>query len=163
MNLIGKSPIPAALLILGKLAMFFCWIFFIVKITGSAKMIYDNTVISMVGITIIFIGIAFAILGIVNLGDSIAVGLREDETRLKTHGVYAISRNPIYFGAFLMCIGSCLYALHIINIILLLITIVIHHNIILKEEIFLEGKFRRHWVEYRNKVYRYFGRKDKGE
>ena len=156
MEPIGKSPIPVLLLIIGKIAMLFCWLFFLAKTTNNLTMHYDSQTTQWIGIVLYALGLIIVVLGFFGLGSSVSVGLPEEQTKLKTGGIYQFSRNPMYLGGFLMCLGSCFYSIHIINYILFAITVAVHHSIVLKEEEFLEERFGNNWVEYKKKVRRYF-------
>ena len=155
MEPIGKSPIPVPLLISGKIAMLFCWLFFLAKTSNTLTMHYDSLTTQWIGIALFAAGLVIAILGFFGLGSSVSVGLPEEQTKLKTGGIYQFSRNPMYLGGFVMCAGSCVYSIHIINIILFSITFTVHHSIVLKEEQFLEKRFGSNWFEYKKKVHRY--------
>jgi len=155
MEPIGKSPIPVSLLITGKIAMLFCWLFFLAKTSGTLTMHYDSIATQWIGIALYTFGLIIVILGFFGLGSSVSVGLPEEKTKLKTGGIYRVSRNPMYIGGFVMCVGSCVYSIHLINFLLLLITATIHHSIVLKEEQFLEKRFGNNWLEYKKKVQRY--------
>ncbi len=158
MDPIGKSPIPVPALILGKVVMASCWLFFIVKTQKVDTMIYDSAITQVMGVVVFVIGISLVILSFIYLGRSASIGIPEERTELKTQGVYRISRNPMYLGAFLMCAGSCLFALHLVNFLLFAITIGVHHSIVKKEEQFLEKRFGQRWLEYKKRVPRYVGR-----
>ena len=157
MDPLGKSPIPLPLLIMGKTAMIASWLLLFLKSWGGEGILYDSAVTRAIGIFLFALGSAMAILSIVNLGRSISVGIPQEQTELKTHGFYRISRNPIYLGAFLMCAGSCLYTLHAINIVFFAVTVLEHHAIIRKEEMFLEERFGDRWRAYKARVPRYVG------
>ena len=156
MDPIGKAPLPWPVVIIGKLSMLFCILFFIAKSYGTT-MLYDSAATQLIGFLLTVAGLVFVTLGFVYLGKSVSVGLSREETELKTQGVYRITRNPLYFGAFFICAGSCLYAIHFVNFLLFVLTVVIHHNIILKEEEFLQQRFGQRWLEYRKRAPRYFG------
>jgi protein-S-isoprenylcysteine O-methyltransferase Ste14 len=156
MEPIGKSPIPVLLLITGKIAMLFCWLFFIAKTTNLLTMHYDSQTTQWIGSALYAVGLLIVILGFFGLGSSVSVGLPEEKTVLKTGGIYQFSRNPMYLGGFVMCAGSCFYSVHIINFILFAITFSIHHTIVLKEEQFLEKRFGNSWLGYMKKIRRYF-------
>jgi len=156
MEPIGKSPIPVPLLITGKIAILFCWLFFLVKTSKTLTMHYDSLTTQWIGIALYALGLIIVILGFFGLGSSVCVGLPEEETKFKTSDIYCFSRNPMYLGGFVMCLGSCVYSIHIINFILFAIAFAIHHSIVLKEEEFLEERFGNNWVEYKKKVRRYF-------
>lgn len=161
MDILGKSPVPLPFLILGKLAFAGCWLFFIVKFLTVDTMLYDSAATRATGIALFAVGSALALLALVHLGRSAAVGFPDRMTELKTHGVYRISRNPVYLGGFLTCAGSCLFSIHPLNVLLCAIAIAIHHWIVKKEEQFLEERFGKQWREYCGRVPRYIGRTGK--
>lgn len=158
MEPIGKSPIPIPFLITGKIAMLFCWLFFLTETSGILTMHYDSQTTQWIGIALFAAGLIIVILGFFGLGSSVSVGLPEEKTVLKTGGIYQFCRNPMYLGGFVMCIGSCVYSIHIVNFLLLVITAAIHHSIVLKEEQFLEKRFGNIWLDYKKKVRRYLGK-----
>jgi len=54
------------------------------------------------------IGIAITVVSQNQMGDSWRIGVNKKETTdLKIHGLYARSRNPIYFGILLLWVGLC--------------------------------------------------------
>lgn len=86
----------------------------------------------------------------------------KDKTKLVTSGIYRISRNPaflgfdmVYAGILLMFFNWVLFALSVFAM------VVFHLQIVLVEEKYLERTFGRDYLEYREKVSRYFGRKFK--
>lgn len=157
MDPIGKSPVPVPVLILGKLSMALCLLFFLVKPVVHGVVLYDSALTNQLGGLLAAAGLLFVILGFVYLGRSVSVGLPEESTELKTRGIYRITRNPLYLGGFLACAGSCLYCMHVVNMLLGVLAIGIHHRIILKEEEFLERRFGQQWLTYKEKVPRYLG------
>jgi protein-S-isoprenylcysteine O-methyltransferase Ste14 len=157
MDPIGKSPVPVPVLVLGKLAVAACWLFFLVKALGIDTMLYDSALTRSVGFVLVVAGFPLLVLGFIDLGRSVSVGLPEEETELKTRGVYRITRNPMYLGGFLVCIGSCLIFIHLVNFLLCVIAVGIHHIIVTREERFLEERFGERWLEYKQRVPRYLG------
>ncbi|MGY0587251.1 MAG: methyltransferase family protein [Paraglaciecola chathamensis] len=60
-------------------------------------------------------GIAVTLLSQIQMGDSWRIGVDQQETTaLITHGIYAKSRNPIYFGIFLFWAGVCITFPHLL-------------------------------------------------
>ena len=157
-DLIGKSPISVPVFITGKIAFLACAVFFIVKIFAVDTMLYDSGFTQVFGASLYAVGLGTVILSILQLGRSTSVGIPDKETELKTGGIYGTSRNPIYFGAFVMCAGSCLFSIHLVNLLLFVTTIVVHVRIVKKEEEFLEKRFGRQWLEYKQRIPRYIGR-----
>ncbi len=157
MDPIGKSPVPVPILILGKLAVAACWLFFLVRTLGIDTMLYDSALTRSVGVVLVVAGFLLLILGFIYLGRSVSVGLPEEKTELKTRGVYRITRNPMYLGGFLVCAGSCLIFIHVVNFLLSALAVGIHHVIVTREERFLEERFGAQWLEYKRRVPRYVG------
>jgi len=154
MDALGKSPIPVPMLILGKFCLLLCWLFFLVKNNGT-EMIFDSPTTQAIALLLSAIGFGIVVFGFIYLGKSVSVGLPKVRTELKTSGIYHITRNPLYLGAFLICIGSCLYSIHVVNFLFCIAGIGIHHWIITKEEKFLEERFGEQWIEYKKKTPRY--------
>ncbi|HEX9006194.1 MAG TPA: isoprenylcysteine carboxylmethyltransferase family protein [Bacteroidota bacterium] len=158
MEPIGKMPVPGPILVLGKTAMAACFLFALVKSPLSSTLLYDSATLQAIGIVLAALGLLLVVLGFFYLGRSVSVGLPEEMTELKTGGIYRFTRNPMYLGGFSICIGSCLYTLHLLNILFAAITIGIHHAIIVREEQFLAERFGQAWSDYSRRVPRYLGR-----
>jgi hypothetical protein len=56
MDPIGKSPVPVPVLVLGKLAMTACWLFFLVRTLGIDAMLYDSAVTRSLGVVLVLAG-----------------------------------------------------------------------------------------------------------
>ncbi len=106
---------------------------------------------ALVGIGVMLFTLAISKLGTLSL----RVGLAQENTSLRTTGVYRFSRNPMLFGLYLMALGSAVYVQNPINWMLVIIALTVHHKIILTEEVFMENRFGDEWTEYRNTVRRY--------
>lgn len=78
---------------------------------------------------------------------------------LKTSGIYAISRNPIYLGMHIFTIGFCLIIPTWITIPSTIIFIINIHYRIKLEEKELEELFGNTYIKYKRNVFRYFGRR----
>ncbi|KAB2881255.1 isoprenylcysteine carboxylmethyltransferase family protein [bacterium] len=156
-GMIGRSPINPFLFVVGKLAFIASGFFFLITIIVPISLLYSSRATSIIGIMLLVTGFCLAGFALFHLGESVAVGLPDRQTALKTRGLYRFSRNPVYVGGILMCIGSCLYAIHVLNILLFMTALIIHHAIILKEEEYLENKFGSAWLEYKKRVPRYIG------
>jgi protein-S-isoprenylcysteine O-methyltransferase Ste14 len=131
--------------------------FFLMKTRVSESLLYDSALSGTIGAWLAIGGLAMVVLGFIDLGRSVSVGLPREATALKTGGIHRITRNPLYLGGFLACLGSCLYCMHPLNILSCVLTMVIHHRIVLREEVFLEERFGQQWLEYKQKIPRYLG------
>ena len=154
MEILGKPSINRALFYLGKLSIVGNIVFIFLK---NRIVTYEFSLqVQLLALLLLFIsGALIFTIAIINLGKSLRVGLPEESTVLKTNGMYAFSRNPIYLGVFMLCIASCIYVPHWLNIVFFLLVIVIHHQIILSEEKFLLKRFGRQWIDYTKRVRRY--------
>ena len=87
---------------------------------------------------------------------------KEEKTNLVTTGIYSISRNPAFLGFDLMYIGILF---SFFNWFLCFATgfavVFFHLQIVNVEEDFLIEAFGNEYLQYKSKVCRYLGRKDK--
>ncbi len=157
-EIIGKSPIPVPLFILGKLAFLFSFLFVIVKWSDLATMHFDSPLTQFIGVGLFLAGLVIVIVGVLQLGQSRAFGLPDNQTELKTQGLYRFTRNPMYLGGFIMCIGSCFYSIHYVNVLLFAIALSTHVAVVKQEERFLAERFGKQWLEYQKRVPRFLGR-----
>jgi len=80
---------------------------------------------------------------------------------LTTIGIYKISRNPMYIAMFLIFIGFILMAwqfsleMGILMIIVTILNITATHWMVLGEESFLENKYKKQYIGYKQSVHRY--------
>lgn len=158
MDIVGKSPVSLPLLAIGKIALFACALFPVVKLLNLDPMLYESSATEAIGLVIYALGISVVIISLIHLGKSAAVGIPERNTELKTQGMYRLTRNPVYVGSFMTCAGSCLFSIHAINFALLAIAVEVHHQIVMKEEEFLEQRFGQQWLNYKQHVPRYLMR-----
>lgn len=129
------------------------------------SIIFDLTILND---NIRFIGFAFGIIGnilflisIITMKNSWRAGIpSEDNTEFISNGIYKISRNPAFLGFDLMYIGICLLYCNVLTIIFSLFAIVMLHFQILQEEKYLEKTFGETYITYKNKVFRYIGRRN---
>ena len=154
---LGRNPIPLPAFLLSKFIMLCCWLFFVVRLKRPDLMLYTGDFTETLGVLVYVAGFLFLVASLLQLGQAASVGLPRIETKLRTRGFYSWTRNPVYLGAFAMCTGSCLYAIHPLNFLLFAGTVAFHHRIVLKEEEFLARTFGEAWDKYRQHVPRYVG------
>ena len=152
----GKPPIDRLSFYTGKIALFSSWILLMMKaIFPKIGYLTVPLALSWVGSIMVAAGSVIMIVSFFALGASLKVGLPDEETKLKTDGLYSFSRNPLYLGVFIISIASCIYFPDLINITFAVYGMCIHHKITLGEERFLENRFGESWKEYNLKVRRY--------
>jgi protein-S-isoprenylcysteine O-methyltransferase Ste14 len=152
----GKPSLPVYVFVIGKLSLFSCFGLYIYRMLKSNYVNpFFNVEIEYIAFAIFVFGMIITIIGLINLGLSLRMGLPNEETELKTKGIYRLTRNPIYVGFNIICLASVLNYPEIINMVFFVMVCVYHHFIIKAEEGFLEKRFGNSWKEYIKKTRRY--------
>ena len=155
MEILGKSPINPLLFFTGKIGGYLTWAVAIHSVVSNE--VYDiNWFRLLISITFAAIGFIFLVLSSIYLGKNVRMGIPLKETKLKTEGIYKISRNPMYIGLHLITLSSIVYTMNIYLFIIGLYSIYVYHLIILSEEKFLSSRFGGDYLNYKQKVRRYF-------
>jgi len=111
-----------------------------------------------------WIGILFSMAGLVGFafslkafGDSFRVGIDDEKPdKLITHGMFSISRNPIYVSFISFLFGFILVHMNIASIVMLFCFFIpLIHRQIKREEEFMKGHYGEQYAEYCKKVRRY--------
>jgi protein-S-isoprenylcysteine O-methyltransferase Ste14 len=154
---VGCIGINKKLFFFGKLSLFTSFALILVQAFFVRLSLFEeNDVFFWSCVVLIAIGVMLFTLAIMRLGTfSLRVGLAQENTSLRTTGIYRFSRNPMLLGLYLIALGSAIYVQCPINWILVIIALTVHHKIILAEEVFLQNRFGEQWVRYRNNVRRY--------
>lgn len=84
------------------------------------------------------------------------IDVRKTPTAIVTARPYSMSRNPMYLGMTIILLGFAIWlnSLWILGT-LLLVHLVLHFGVILREEAYLETKFGKTYLEYKKKVRRW--------
>ena len=154
-SLTGKPSIRPLFFYTAKLFFFLNWMLFLFKaLFPDFGYIPVPVSLSWAGVILLLIGGILFIPAVLQLGSSLRYGIPEEDTKLETTGIFRISRNPLYMGMFIICLGSCLYFPDVANVAFCICTIVFHLKIIKGEEEFLAGRFGDEWKKYATKVRR---------
>lgn len=156
MELIGRSTINPLLFYTGKISGYITWIVMVslfcnINFIGRIDLYY-NTIIAY---CLLATGLAFTIISLLHLGKSTRLGLPTDSTKLKTNGIYKISRNPMYVGFGFFTLASMIYTFNVFIIISGVYSLVVYHLIIKSEEKFLLIRFGGDYEIYKKNVRRY--------
>ena len=107
--------------------------------------------------TTILAGLPFALTGAIPR--AMAAGTIRKDSQLATVGPYAWTRNPLYFGSFLLSVGFAIMSANWIAAAALMIpSLVIYPNVIRNEEGHLERLFPEDFRSYRDNVPRFLPR-----
>jgi len=156
MDLLGKTTINPILFYSGKVAGYLTWMFYSLSIREINVLVrYDFSYNTYIAFFTLTVGLFFVVISFINLGRSNRHGLPSGNTILKTHGLYKISRNPMYLGFNLLTISAMIYMLNLIIVLLGVYSIVIYHLIIIGEEGFLVKRFGTDYSNYKKTVRRY--------
>jgi len=156
MNIIGKTTINPIIFYTGKISGYISWILFILSLLNIFNFANNSIIFfKYISALLFFIGLVFTVFSIINLGKSTRLGLPTENTTFKTNGFYKISRNPMYFGFNCFTLASMLFTINFVVILLGIYSIIVYHFIILGEEKFLEERFNKEYIEYKNKIRRY--------
>jgi len=152
----GERPVAKWLFALGKLSTIICWAAAFAQAAGLNLRIVVVPPGLEAAAAGLFLG-GFVVLGLAyrGLGDANTTGLPKTDTQLRTAGMYAYSRNPLYLGLYLMTAGAVIYCGCAVVLLLGLAAVTAHHRIVLAEEKFLLARFGPAYEAYKSRVRRY--------
>lgn len=102
------------------------------------------------------------LISVVCMKDSWRAGIPDkDKTKLVTDGIYAFSRNPAFLGFDLMYIGVLLMYFNVLTAFFTVFAVTMLHFQILQEEKYMAQTFGEAYLNYRKRVFRYLGRKNR--
>lgn len=112
--------------------------------------------LDILAIILLFIGTFIIIITTIQLNSDLIFGLSISKShKLRTTGIYKISRHPFYLGFILILLSSCILYPHFLNIFSFISAWIIHHFIIINEEKHLSSLFGSDYEKYKSKVNRY--------
>ena len=122
---------------------------------------HDLIIVRIIGAVVSVVGTIVFLVAVQTMRDSWRAGVsKTDKTELITNGIYQISRNPAFLGFDLLYIGTLLMFFNWILCILTVFAIIMYHlQIVNVEEEFLLATFGNEYLQYKQKVCRYIGRK----
>ncbi|MDD2805620.1 MAG: methyltransferase [Elusimicrobiales bacterium] len=152
----GEQPVSKWLFVLGKLSTLLCWAAAFVQALGlNLRIIVVPPGFEAAAAGLFAGGFAVLWLAYRDLGDANTTGLPKAGTQLRTGGVYAYSRNPLYLGLYLMTAGAVTYCGCAVVLALGVAAVAAHHRIVLAEETFLQARFGQAYAEYKARTRRY--------
>ena len=125
--------------------------------TVSRQEFFHSGIISWVGVFFCLAGLLLLLWSLVSFGQSFRVGIDTDHPdKLITTGVFAFSRNPIYVAFAFILLGQFLIFSNWILLIYFGAAIWLFHRQVLREEDYLKKHYGKEYLEYCNRVRRYF-------
>lgn len=141
-----------------KITTFVIVIVEVISIWMNISMLWNG--FRMVGFVLAVVGDILFAIAVWTMRDSWRAGIPEkDKTEMVTGGIYSISRNPAFFAFDLVYIGILLMFFNPLLLMWTVATVMMLHLQILQEEEYLVTAFGEKYVEYRESVGRYLGRR----
>lgn len=152
----GQAPINRTLFYAGKYSILVLWGAMALQSWGiRISMVDVPRALQISALAFWVAGFAFLYLGRFRMGDSFRLGTAREDTRLKTDGLFSLSRNPMYVGVYATIIAASLYTLNPVVILSGAFVVAVHHSIVLAEENHMQTVFGREYGEYCSRVKRY--------
>lgn len=152
----GQPPINRTLFYASKYSILVLWGAMALASRGIGfSPVQVPRLLQFIALAFWFAGFAFLYLGRFKMGDSFRLGTPKEDTRLRTDGLFSLSRNPMYVGVYATIVASSLYTLNPVVILLGAFVAAVHHSIVLAEENHMQKVFDREYPEYCSRVRRY--------
>lgn len=152
----GKAPINRTQFYASKYSILILWGAMALASWGIGfSPVQVPRLLQLIALAFWFAGFALLYLGRFKMGDSFRLGTPKEDTRLKTDGLFRLSRNPMYVGVYATIVASSLYTLNPVVILLRVFVVAVHHSIVIAEEKNMQKVFGRKYLEYCNRVRRY--------
>ena len=152
----GVPPIKKSAFYLGKISSLFTWSFMIVQALGLNLRRFKLPLwIEFLSAVLLVTGFIMLLIAFVRLRHSTRFGIPRENIKLETGGIYAVSRNPMYLGFYLLYVASVLYTFNPLVFTFAIAAVYAHNRTAVAEEKFLEKKFGNEYADYKKRVRRY--------
>jgi protein-S-isoprenylcysteine O-methyltransferase Ste14 len=156
-ELFGRPTLNVYYQMAGKLSLFIPILTLPAQILGMRfHWMEPDELQQWIAVLLATLAMTFLVFSLLQMGKYTKMGLpQKDKIILQTTGIYAISRNPMYFGLALLALASLLFVPNPVSLIGGIIGVWVHHSIIIQEENYLKGAFDDKWANYTTRVRRY--------
>jgi protein-S-isoprenylcysteine O-methyltransferase Ste14 len=156
MEIVGRTTIHPLAFYSGKLSGYLAWMLLGLDSLGvRAVQGLHAVVLDYLSYSLLVVAAVFFVSSLMSLGRSTRLGLPTGQTKLKTGGVYRVSRNPMYVGFDALTLAAILGTGNSVVLVLGVYSIVVYHFIIAGEESYLSSVFGTAYAEYRASVRKY--------
>ena len=108
------------------------------------------------GLILLIVALIWVLVAQVQMGDSWRIGIDEKTTSpLVQHGLFGVSRNPIFLGMIIMLVGLLFTVPTAATLVVTLLGIVLIHIQVRLEEAFLLDKYGETYRDYQKRVRRW--------
>ena len=119
--------------------------------------IFYSSFLQFLGIVITIISLILLVVTLIYFGKSFRFGMSsENKGKLVTNGIFRYSRNPFFVSILLYFIGIALIIPSLFFLFITLASGISIHFFILREEKFMKENFGEEYLNYSQKVRRYF-------
>ena len=116
----------------------------------------NSSILTMIGITLLVLALIWVLVAQLQMGDSWRIGIdKKSESILVQHGLFGISRNPIFLGMLVMLIGLLLILPTAATLTVTTLGFVLIHVQVRLEEDFLMEKYGEDYRSYQMNVRRW--------
>lgn len=110
--------------------------------------VLQTTVIQVLGLSLAYLGLAWSVVAQTQMGRNWRIGNHEqDDTELIRHGLYNVSRHPIYVGFIAIAFGIFLATPNVLSLVCAIITLLVLSILARMEE---EFQISRHGEAYKH-------------
>jgi len=152
----GDPPIDRTVFYTSKYSIVIVWAAMVIHCWGINLSFFKPVgFVKPVSLSLWVAGFALLLIGRFGMGSSFRLGSPKESTGLKVDGLFRFSRNPMYLGVFATLLASVLYTLNPVLLLISIFIVIIHHKIVLAEEVYLQKVFGQEYLDYCRRVRRY--------
>ena len=116
----------------------------------------NSSVLMMIGIALLVLALIWVLVAQLHMGDSWRIGIDEEsKSALVQHGLFGVSRNPIFLGMLVMLVGLLLLLPTAVTLTITVLGFVLIHVQVRLEEAFLTEKYGEDYRKYQMNVRRW--------
>jgi protein-S-isoprenylcysteine O-methyltransferase Ste14 len=116
----------------------------------------DSSLLIGIGLALLASALIWVLVAQIQMGDSWRIGIDEKtNSPLVQHGLFGVSRNPIFLGMLVMLVGLLLAIPTAATLVVTLLGFILIHIQVRLEESFLFDKYSETYREYHNRVRRW--------